>query len=108
MGKVMINFVALCYEERLWSEIMRIKQQLRKDIAESKTSGKNKTVAEKKQKLLTWLNGMSLHELLQWFDAIENTEVSTQIHSTRWSTEVLERDQMFLDLLGISDVDSAN
>ena len=108
MGKVMINFVALCYEERLWSEIMRIKQQLRKDIAESKTSGKNRTVAEKKQKLLTWLNGMSLHELLQWFDAIENTEVSTQIHSTRWSTEVLERDQMFLDLLGISDIDSAN
>ena len=103
MGKVMINFVALCYEEYLWSEMARIKQQLRKDIAESKTSGKNKTIAAKKQKLLTWLNGMSLHELLSWFDAIENTEVSTQIRSIRWSTEILERDQMFLDLLGVSD-----
>ena len=102
MGKVMINFVALCYEERLWSEIARIKQQLRKDIAESKASGKNKTVAGKKQKLLTWMNGMSLHELLSWFDAIENTEVSTQIRSIKWSTEVLERDQMFLELLGVS------
>ena len=103
MGKVMINFVALCYEEYLWSEMARIKQQLRKDIAVSKASGKNKTTASKKQKLLTWLNGMSLHELLSWFDAIENTEVSTQIRSIRWSTEILERDQMFLDLLGVND-----
>ena len=44
---------------------------MRRDIAESKASGKNKTIAGKKQKLLTWLNGMSLHELLSWFDAIE-------------------------------------
>ena len=102
MGKVIINFVALCYEERLWSEIARIKQLLQKDIADSKASGKNKTIAAKKQKLLTWLNGMSLHELLSWFDAIENIEVSTQIRSKKWSTEVLERDKMFLDLLGVT------
>lgn len=102
MGKVIINFVALCYEERLWSEIARIKQLLQKDIADTKASGKNKTIAAKKQKLLTWLNGMSLHELLSWFDAIENIEVSTQIRSKKWSTEVLERDKMFLDLLGVT------
>ena len=102
MGKVTIQFVALCYEERLWSEIAEMKQRLRKDIIAAKTSEKQKTITAKKQKLLTWLKGLSLHELLDWFDAIENTEVSSQIRSTRWSTEILERDQMFLDLLGVS------
>ncbi len=102
MGKVIIQFVALCYEERLWSDIAHIKSQLRKDIIQSKKTGKQKTLAGKKQKLLTWLNGLSLHELLDWFDAIENTEVSTQIRSVRWSTEILERDRMFLELLGVA------
>lgn len=101
MGKVTIQFVALCYEECLWSEIGRVKQALRQDIANSRKSGKDKTVAGKKQKLLTWLNSMSLHELLSWYDAIENTEVSTQIRSVRWSTEIIERDRLFLDMLGV-------
>ena len=102
MGKVMIQFVALCYEEKLWSDIAMIKRKLREDIAQSKKTGKQKTMAGKKQKLLTWLNGLSLHELLSWFDAIERTEVSSQIRSTRWSTEVIERDSMFLKLLGVT------
>ena len=102
MGKVMIQFVALCYEERLWSDISMIKNKLREDITQSKITGKEKTLAGKKQKLLTWLNSLSLHELLSWFDAIENTEVSSQIRSIRWSTEVLERDRMFLELLGMN------
>ena len=101
MGKVTIQFVALCYEECLWSEIAKMKQRLRKDIIESKASEKQKTIMAKKQKLLTWLNGLSLHELLGWFDAIENTQVSSKIRSVRWSTEILVRDQMFLELLGV-------
>ena len=101
LGKVTIQFVALCYEECLWSEIAKMKQRLRKDIIESKASEKQKTIMAKKQKLLTWLNGLSLHELLGWFDAIENTQVSSKIRSVRWSTEILVRDQMFLELLGV-------
>ncbi len=102
MGKVMIQFVALCYEEKLWNDIAMIKRRLRADITQSKRTGKQKTMAGKKQKLLTWLNGLSLHELLSWFDAIERTEVSSQIRSARWSTEVLERDSMFLEMLGVT------
>ncbi len=59
-------------------------------------------MAGKKQKLLTWLNELSLHELLEWLDAVENAEVSTQIRSARWLTEILERDRMFLELLGVA------
>ena len=54
----------------------------------------------RKQELLTWLNDMSIHELLSWYDAVENTEVSAEIRSARWSPEITERDRLFFNLLG--------
>ena len=101
MGRMVIQFVALCYEDCLWQSIRSIKGILREDIAKSKIDGRNKTEASKKQKLLTWLNGMSLKDIICWFDAIEVTEVSTQVKEKRWNTEVLERDRLFLQLLGV-------
>ena len=64
-----------------------------------------KPIAGKKQKLLTWLNKQSLYSLIAWFDAIEETNVSSQIKSRRWNTEVLERDHMFLSMLGVTAFD---
>ena len=101
MGRMIIQFVALCYEDCLWQQIKSIKAKLRADIIESKTSGKKKTDAAKRQKLLTWLSGMSLRDIICWFDAIEVTEVSSQIKDKRWNTEILERDRLFLELLGV-------
>ncbi len=102
LGKVTIQFVALVYEERLWNEVENIKLKLREEITEPIKIEKEKVITGKKQKLLTWLSGMSSVELLGWFDAIEETEVSTQIKTMRWSTEVLERDKMFLERLGVN------
>lgn len=76
-------------------------QSLRNDINQSKRENRGKVLAGKKQKLLTWLNSMSLQDILSWFDAIEMTEVSSQIKAKRWNTEVLERDRMFLQMLGV-------
>ena len=101
MGRMVIQFVALCYEDCLWQRIKSIKKELRAEIVGSAASGKDKTEAGKKQKLLTWLDGMSLRDIICWFDAIEVTEVSAQIRQRRWNTEVLERDRMFLELMGI-------
>ena len=102
MGRMIIQFVALCYEDCLWQKIKTIKQSLRNDINQSKIDKHDKVLAGKKQKLLTWLNSMSLQDILVWFDAIEMVEVSSQIKERRWNTEVLERDRMFLAMLGVN------
>ena len=104
MGRLVIQFVALIYEDTLMNEIKRIKNQLESDITRSKITGKDKTTAGKKQKLLTWLNKQSLFTLLSWFDAIEEINVSSQIKAKRWNTEILERDRMFLDMLGVKAI----
>lgn len=104
MGRLMIQFVALIYEDTLMNETKRIKSVLESDITQSKITGKDKTIAAKKQKLLTWLNKQSLFTLLSWFDAIEETNVSSRIKSKRWNTEILERDRMFLDMLGVTAI----
>lgn len=88
----------------------RPKKKSAREIANAIASGsvvsaKNKTIAGKKQKLLTWLNKQSLYSLIAWFDAIEETNVSSQIKSRRWNTEVLERDHMFLSMLGVTAFD---
>ena len=88
-------------EPGYWDIIKTIKQSLRNDINQSKRENRGKVPAGKKQKLLTWLNSMSLQDILSWFDAIEMTEVSSQIKARRWNTEVLERDKIFLQMLGI-------
>ena len=104
MGRLIIQFVALIYEDILLNEVKRIKGELEKDITKSKTTGTDKTQAAKKQKLLTWLNKQSLFTLLSWFDAIEEIDVSSQIKAKRWKTEILERDRMFLNMLGITTI----
>ena len=81
--------------------VKTIKQSIRNDINQSKIDNRGKALAGKKQKLLTWLDSMSLQDILSWFDAIEMTEVSSQIKARRWNTEVLERDRMFLQMLGV-------
>lgn len=100
MGKAIMQFAVLCYEECLRSEIERVKQVLRRDIADFGKSGKDPAMTGRKQELLTWLNDMSIHELLSWYDAVENTEVSAEIRSARWSPEITERDRLFFNLLG--------
>lgn len=100
MEKAIMQFAALCYEECLRSEIERVKQVLRRDIADFGKSGKDPAMTGRKQELLTWLNDMSFHELLSWYDAAENTEVSAEIRSARWSPEITERDRLFFNLLG--------
>jgi len=39
---------------------------------------------------------------MDWFDCIETTTVKTATVKTRWSTESVERDRLFLDMLGVT------
>ena len=37
----------------------------------------------------------------EWFDAVEEVNVSSKLLSKRWTTELTERDRMFLEKMGV-------
>lgn len=48
---------------------------------------------------------MSVAKLFDWFDAIQETTVNTNIGKARWKTETIERDRLFLTKLGVPKAD---
>ena len=52
---------------------------------------------EEKQ-LKNWIRKTSMHNILSWFDAIEETRVSGK---KAWRTEETKRDKLFIEKLGI-------
>ena len=47
-------------------------------------------------RLKSWLKNTPVYLVLQWFDVIEEVSVSSKLHAKRWTTELTERDRMFL------------
>ena len=99
MGRMFVQFVALCYYEYLSEQLRQIKQSLASEIAnpENETSEALKI----KKKLLSWMKNTPVYLTLQWFDAVEQVKVSTKLLSRRWTTELTARDRLFLSKLGI-------
>ena len=54
------------------------------------------------KKLKTWLENTPVYLVLQWFDAIEDVTVSSELARKRWSTELTTRDVLFLEYLGVN------
>ena len=54
------------------------------------------------KKLKSWLENTPLYVILQWFDAIESTVVSSKLRTKRWNTEITKRDSLFLHYLGVT------
>ena len=100
LGRMFMQFVALCYYEYFSEQIRQIKQDLALETGGSADG--TKKVLEMKKKLLSWLKNTPIYLLLQWFDAVEEVNVSAKLLSKRWTTEITERDRMFLDKLGVS------
>ena len=44
---------------------------------------------------------MSAAKLFDWFDAVQETTVNTNIGRACWRTETIERDRLFLTKLGV-------
>ncbi|MBR1685044.1 MAG: hypothetical protein IJ708_07880 [Clostridia bacterium] len=99
MGRLIIQFIALLYEDTLNNEIRRIARELEDEITRPE-----RTAAGQAQNLLAWLHEGSPSALLSWFDVLENAAVSSQIKAIRWNSEVLERDRMFLKRLGVKAI----
>jgi len=95
-GRQFVQFIGLGYYCFMTKKIKEVQQQL----------GKNKeTKNAKRQKmeksLKKWLEGHSFAQIMDWFDCIETTAVKTETVKARWSTETIERDRFFLELLGM-------
>ena len=98
-GKKLVQFVALCYYEYLSNKIRGLKAIL--GVKNGDYSHDLKQNLKKEKVLKAWLNSTSIQEILDWFDAIEKVDVSTEYAKQSWTTEVIERDKLFLKMLGI-------
>lgn len=98
MGRMFVQFVSLCYYEYLSEQLRQLKQSL---ATETESEEDTAQVRKTKKKLLSWLNNTPAYLTLQWFDAVEEVKVSSKLLSRRWTTEITERDQMFLEKLGV-------
>lgn len=98
-GRFFCQFVAFGYEEYFREALNRVKSSLAVPTGDPEHDSSD---AMKKEKaLLNWLNKMSIPKLFDWFDAIQETTVNTNMGKARWRTETIERDRLFLQKLGV-------
>lgn len=95
MGRMIIQFTALSYEDYLRFQIGKMKENLGQE------TNKPKEVQKMELSLKKWLEDTSFSNILRWFDAYETTEVSTTVANRRWNSEITKRDHMFLEKLGM-------
>ncbi len=98
-GRMFVQFVSLCYYEYLSEAIRQLKTGLAKENGDSEHDTKGNLAIE--AKLKSWLDDTPAHLALQWFDTVEEVKVSTKLRNKRWTTEITQRDQMFLKKLGV-------
>ena len=93
-----VQFISLCYYEYFGEEIRKLKAVLDSEI----NGGDLKSEALKTTKRLrTWVNNTPLYLQLQWFDTVEQVEISTKLRKHRWNTEVTACDALYLEKIGI-------
>ena len=98
-GRFFCQFVAFGYEAFFQKKLRELKKSLAVPTGDPKH---DKSDTFKKEKaLLNWLKGMSVAKLFDWFDAIQQTTVDTNIGRARWRTETIARDRLFLSRIGI-------
>lgn len=97
-GRLFVQFVALCYRSYFFNQLQNMKEILGKDDEEVKTKARINLEKDLKK----FIQDRSIHQLLQWFDCIERTDVKTARGRYRWSKESTRRDDLFFELLGMT------
>lgn len=98
-GRFFCQFVAYGYESFFQNAIRELKSRLAVPTGDPVH---DKSESFKKEKALrNWLDGMSVAKLFDWFDATQETTVSTNMGKARWRTETIARDRLFLTKLGV-------
>lgn len=99
-GRMFVQFVSLCYYEYYSEEIRRIKKELDAEVDRGEANSQEMKII---RKLRTWVYNTPLYLQLQWFDTIENVEISTKLHNRRWNTEMTSCDALYLKMLGMNE-----
>ena len=98
-GRFFCQFVAYGYETFFQKELNRVKSSLA--VPNGDPAHDRSDFFKKEKALLNWLKGMSVAKLFDWFDALQETTVNTNMGRARWRTETIERDRLFLTRLGV-------
>lgn len=98
-GRLFVQFVAMSYIEELQELLRKMKKSLGKPNGDPKHD--TKANLDNEDNVKKWLKHRSLYRVLTWFDAHDTFEVSENIKKTRWNTDVIARDNLFLKLLGM-------
>lgn len=99
MGRMTVQFAALCLSEHLRRRIRQMRTWLADELDTAAKKGEAPSRHKVDRGLLRWLEKTSFLSLLRWFDAYENYEAGSKIRSARWNTAATERDKRFLELL---------
>ena len=102
-GRLLTQFLAMCYIEHLHERVRQMKAVL--GVPNGDAAHDTDTNLEDERKLKRWLDKRALCRTLTWFDGHETIEVSTDIKKRRWNTETVKRDRLFLRLLGVTKDD---
>ena len=98
-GRLFCQFVAYGYEAFLQNAVSKMKRTLA--VPNGDPEHDKIDNLRKEKALLNWLNKMSIAKLMDWFDAVQETSINTNFGKIRWRTETVERDRLFLKLLGV-------
>ena len=99
-GRMFVQFVSLCYYEYFSEEIRKLKLILGKENGDEQHDSKG--TLDKESKLKSWLSNTPIYLQLQWFDTVESVDISTKLKNKRWTTEITERDVLYLEKLGVT------
>ena len=94
-GQLLVQFLAQSMHESFESMVHVLKETLAIPNGDAEHDTIDNLSQEKSLK--NWLRKTSLHGILQWYDAIDETQVG----SKHWRTEMSKRDQLFLKKLDI-------
>ena len=94
-GQMLVQFLAQSMHESFASMLRVQKDTLAVVNGDAEHDSKENLQQEKALK--NWLRKTSMNGILNWFDAIQRTDVEGR----RWKTEMSKRDRLFLEKLGV-------
>lgn len=102
-GRMYIIFGALCALQYFQSCLTRTKDELRRFLLAHKDERGYIGQCNAYQSLLSWLENVSIKQILDWFDVYQEVAVESKSSAHRWSEPVLKRDQLFLAFVGLAE-----
>ena len=94
-GQMLAQFLSQSMHESFASMLRIQKETLA--IANGDAEHDSKENLQQEKTLKNWLRKTSMNGILNWFDAIQRTDVEGH----HWKTEMSKRDRLFLEKLGV-------